>query len=117
MNNTVQKICKICYIVVIILTVMMWCVLGGLLIQAGQSDDIGIVMAIGFPMLIFGFLIVMLQEYLYYISIRYFLAAPEIKTRKKTLCYWTVVIANTIIVVCEIIYSSFFYGDDYGSPR
>ena len=104
MNNRVQKICKICYFVVVVLTFILWCVLAGIVFQIGQSVDVPLVAYVGCAILFFGFFIAMIHEFVFYISIRYFLSGREHKTRKKNLIYGAAFFINLFVLCKEIIY-------------
>lgn len=103
-KNRAQKICKICYIVILTLTFLLACLYVGLVLQSGQDPDGKYVAYVGFGFLILGLPVVMLHELLFYISIRYFLADRAHKTWKKTLLFVTLFLLNLFFVVKEFLY-------------
>lgn len=102
MNNRIQRICKICYFVVVVLTFVLWCALAGIIFQIGQSVDVPVVAYLGCAFLFCGFFVVMIQEFVFYISIRYFLSDRERKTRKKSLIFGIVFLVNLFLAIKQI---------------
>lgn len=100
-KNRAQRVCKICYIVILALTFLLACFYVGLVLQSGQDPDGKYVAYVGFGFLLLGFPVVMLHELFF---LRYFLADRTQKTWKKILHFVTLFLSNLFFVVKEFFY-------------
>lgn len=103
MNNTAQKICKICFILILVLTFILWCALLADALHHDQTDDVlGSFLSVELSCIIL--LIAIVQEYIFYKSVRYFLAGVEVKTARKTVFYVSVFLIDVAFIIIEATY-------------
>lgn len=97
-----KKICNICFIVVLVLTVTLWSVFMSGALQHDRTDDIFgsfLTMELGSIVL----LMVIIQELVFYKSAKYFCDETTSKTATKTACYILMCLADLALVAFEII--------------
>ena len=103
MNNTAQKICKICFILILVLTFILWCALLADTLQHDQTDDVlGSFLTVELSCIIL--LIAIVQEYIFYKSVRYFIASAELKTTGRTVFYVSAFLIDVAFIIIEAIY-------------
>lgn len=109
--NKKQKICRICFAVLVAVTVLCYCValVTGVIQEqkyGPERDDIfgGTSFSVFFIFLVYSFVlaVVVVEEFLFYLGIKYFLGKKETKTTGKTVLYALLLVANCGAVIYEI---------------
>ena len=100
-NNKLHTVCKIGFIIVFILTFLLWCVLLAGAVQHDQNDDIlGSSFTVGIGLVLLFMAIV--EEFAIYRCVRYFLLGQ--KTTAKTIRYALLLTVASFLVILEIFY-------------
>ena len=100
-NNKLHTACKIGFIIVFLLTFLLWCVLLAGAVQHDQHDDIlgaSFTVEIGLILLF----VAVAEEFTIYRCVRYFLLGQ--KTTGKTIRYALLLILASFLVILEIFY-------------
>ncbi len=109
--NKQQKICRICFAVLVAVTILCYCValVAGVMEEqeyGAERDDIfgGTSFSVFFIFLVYSFVlaVVVVEEFLFYLSIKYFLGEKATKTTGNTVLYALLLAANCGAVIYEI---------------
>ena len=94
---------RICFVVIVALTFIFWCMLLAGALQHDQSDDVlGSFFTVELSCIIL--VIAIVQEYAFYKCAKYFLANITTKTTKKTVFYILVFGVDLVFIVLEATY-------------
>lgn len=100
MSNSAKTVCRICFIVLVAFTFVIWCVLLGGALQHDRSDDVlGSFLTVELSCIILS--IVLLQEYIFYKSIKYIFSE---KTAIKTIFYAILFLLDLLFLIFEVTY-------------
>ena len=100
-NNKLHTACKIGFIIVFILTFLLWCVLLAGAVRHDQHDDIlGASFTVGIGLVLL--FVAVAEEFAIYRCVRYFLLGQ--KTTAKTIRYALLLILASFLIVFEISY-------------
>lgn len=103
MKSSAKTTCRICFVVIVTLTFILWCILLAGALKHDQSDDIlGSFLTVELSCIVL--VIAIVQEYMFYKSTEYFLSNITTKTAKKTVFYIVVFLADLVFVALEAAY-------------
>lgn len=103
MKGSKKTTCRICFVVIVALTFVLWCMLLAGALRHDQSDDIlGSFLTVELSCIVL--VIAVVQEYVFYKCAKYFLVNITAKTTKKTVFYIVVFWVDLFFVVLEATY-------------
>jgi hypothetical protein len=93
-----QKICKICFVVIFTITLILWCVLPAISLHYEMNDGVKDFEGLGAFIVSCTLFAMLLHELVFYICLRYFLGERETRRLAKTILFTLLFFVNLLVL-------------------